>query len=98
MINFPLQKHYDWDRSGSVFAVKPLKLYSIVKIIRLIRGADDYNGWNLNRESPKVGETGTIVEILYAKDLLDCYVVEKADLDGTTIWLSDFVEEELEPI
>jgi hypothetical protein len=78
--------------------VKQLKPYSIVRVIKLIRGIEEYNGWKVNRRNPKVGETGTIVEILHAKNLADCYVVENVNSDGATIWLADFFEEELEPI
>jgi hypothetical protein len=50
----------------------------------------------VNRRSPQVGDTGTIVEILGAAGLPDVYVVECVDSDGRTLWLGDLIAQELE--
>ena len=78
-------------------AVKELKQYSMVRVVRLLHPPDRYNGWGLNRRSPQVGDVGTIVEILHAPGLPDSYVVEACDPDGSTIWLGDFDASELAP-
>lgn len=67
--------------------------YSSVKIVKLIQGKSDYNGWNTNKRLPKIGDTGTVVEILEAEGNIKRFVVECIDRNGLTIWLSDFCEE-----
>jgi hypothetical protein len=79
--------------------VKKIKLYSKVRIVKLIQNPDDYDGWKLNKRPPQIGDEGYLIDILNAKGWPDKYVVEKADpLDGVDIWLSDFYEEEIEPL
>jgi hypothetical protein len=45
-----------------------------------------------------VGDIGIIVDILEAPDGTIGFVVERSGPDGVSIWLSDFTEEELEPV
>jgi hypothetical protein len=75
-----------------------LKEYSKVRIRKLTQNIDDYDGWNLNKRRPKIGEIGTLIDIIHADGLPDKYVVEKCDSEGIPIWLSDFYEEELEDV
>ena len=52
-----------------------------------------------NSGAPSVGDVGTLLEVLHAPGLDNRYVVECVhDTDGTTVWLSDFSEDELEPV
>lgn len=74
-----------------------LKEYSKVRIHKLVQNPDAYDGWQVNQCPPKVGDTGTLIDILSAQGLPDKYVVEKTDSNGVSIWISDFFEEELEP-
>jgi hypothetical protein len=72
--------------------------YQLVRIRYLLHATDTYNGWGFNICSPQVGDIGTIVDILQACGLRDSYIVEAVQPDGTTLWLGDFVAEELEAI
>lgn len=75
-----------------------LKQYSMVRIKNMLNTPEHYDGWKVNQRPPQIGDTGAIVEILKAKGLPDCYVVENVANNGSTIWLADFFAEELEVI
>ena len=77
--------------------MKPLSLYSQVRLKRLLRNPQEYDGWKLNKRNPEVGDIGNLIDILHAKELPDHYIVEKTESDGSTTWLGEFVAEELEP-
>ena len=70
----------------------------MVRIVKLLRQPDDYDGWGLNKHSPQIGDTGYIVEILQASGLPNNYIVECSRRDGTTVWLGEFLAEELESV
>lgn len=85
-------------RSGPVAARHPsLKLYGGVRVCRLDRPPESYDGWGANQRPPAVGDPGTLIDILEASGLPDRFVVESSSPDGITIWLADFSAEELEP-
>ena len=74
-----------------------LRQYEVVRVCKLLRSPSAYNDWRVNQRSPKVGDVGTIVEILGAPpESSGCYVVESSDSNGMTIWLAEFGCEELE--
>ena len=74
-----------------------LQQYDIVRVSQLLKEPADYNGWGVNQRAPRVGEVGTIVDILQASGLSDCFVVECCDPNGVAVWVGDFASEELEP-
>ncbi len=41
-------------------------MYREVRIRRLLRPAGAYDGWGFNQRAPRVGEVGTLIDILYA--------------------------------
>ncbi len=71
--------------------------YSMVRVSRLMRPPEDYDGWGVNQQPPRLGDVGTVVEILEAAGYPHKYVVEAADPNGATVWLAEFYAEELEP-
>jgi hypothetical protein len=75
---------------------RKLSLYSLVRVRKMVEPVDSYDGWKYNRKVPSIGEIGTLIEILYAKDLPPKYVVESIAEDGSPLWLSEFWAEELE--
>jgi len=76
-----------------------IALYSLVRICALIDPSINRDGWGFNKRTPVVGETGVLIDILKTDGWSDHYIVENSDpSDGTTIWLSDFLREELEPL
>lgn len=75
-----------------------MRVYREVRIRRLLRQADAYDGWGFNQRAPRVGEVGTLIDFLKAPGAETRYVVELSGPDGATIWLGDFAAEELEPV
>ncbi len=75
--------------------MESLKEFDCVKIVRLLQSNRPYDGTVPVMRSPCVGDTGTIVHI-YASDGTDTvYAVENVDADGNTIWLADFLSDEI---
>ena len=72
--------------------------YQLVRIAKLLRAPEDYDGWKVNQRLPAVGDVGTLLDILRAAGQPDRYVVECSGPDGTTIWLDDFDAGELEAV
>lgn len=72
-----------------------LKEFDCVKIVRLLQPNRQYDGTAPVRRSPCVGDTGIIVYI-YASDGEDTiYAVENVEAEGHTIWLADFLSDEI---
>jgi hypothetical protein len=68
----------------------------VVRVARLLHALEQYDGWKQNQRPPRVGDTGTIVDVLGAPGVAMEYVVESLDADGATLWLGTFETEELE--
>jgi hypothetical protein len=76
----------------------PLKFYDVVRVIKVVRPVEDYDGWRINQRGPQVGDIGVFIELLQAPNLPDHYVVECSGSDGITIWLGEFLIDEIEPV
>jgi hypothetical protein len=76
----------------------PLKQYGLVRVRKLLKTPEHYNGWGINQKPPAIGDIGTLIDILTAKGLPNSFVVESSGPDGVSIWLGDFSEEEIEAI
>jgi hypothetical protein len=73
--------------------------YGLVRVKVVLRDSEEYDGWKFNQRPPRVGDIGTITDILHARGVPDHFVVEMSEPDtGKTIWLSEFEKEELEPL
>ena len=76
-----------------------LRQYGMVRVRQLLQPPGAYNGWRVNQRPPQVGDVGTVLDIFPGVDGgPDCYVVESSGPDGITIWLGDFMADELEPL
>jgi hypothetical protein len=75
-----------------------LNQYGLVRMRKILRSADECDGWRIKQRPPQIGDIGTIVEILHAPNLPIDYIVECSNSDGTAIWVSDFFAEEIEAI
>ena len=77
-----------------------LRQYELARVRELTSSEIDRDGWRINRRSPRVGDVGTLIDILQASGLPDRYVVECPSTlgDGSTEWLSEFTADELEPV
>ena len=74
-----------------------LRQYGLVRIRRLLNAPDTYDGWRVNQRLPRVGDVGTLLDVLTAPGHPDRYVVECSGEDGISVWLADFLAEEIEP-
>jgi hypothetical protein len=74
-----------------------MKRYDAVRV-KFLAAQAERKGWNVNARAPRVGDVGTVVEILSAAGQAAQYVVECVAPDGTTLWLADFTAEELEVV
>ncbi|HEY5137901.1 MAG TPA: hypothetical protein VIJ25_01080 [Methylococcales bacterium] len=68
--------------------------YDVVRVTQLIQLDRHYDGNEGVKRSPRVGDRGTIVHI--PPGINSRCIVECLDKDGFTIWLADFVIDELE--
>lgn len=60
-----------------------LNLYDLVRIVRLHKPPEAYDGWGVNQRPPQVGDTGCLLEILRAPGHPDCYAVEESGWPAT---------------
>ena len=72
------------------------KEYDTVKIRALKESKREFDGTELVKHPPQVGDEGAIIHILGFKDGEFKYVVEALNVNGETIWVADFWESELE--
>ena len=73
-----------------------MKKHDPVKIIRLLVPARPYEGTDGAKRAPQVGDTGTIVQMYAVAGKAVGYVVENIDSEGHTVWLADFLPEEIQ--
>jgi hypothetical protein len=70
------------------------KEYDEVKIIRLLENNRAFTGIETVSRSPQVGGIGTIAGL---DNSTKAYIVEMVNSQGYTIWLANFIPDELEP-
>lgn len=70
---------------------KALKENDVVRIVKLIEPLREFSGTEGVLRAPRIADEGTVVG--YFPPAL---TVEMVDEDGVTVWLADFVSEELE--
>lgn len=71
-------------------AFSELDVVRIARLLTLTRGVD---GTEAVVRQPRVGDIGAVVHVLGE----DRFVVECVDASGLTLWLAEFMAEELEP-
>ena len=74
--------------------------YSPVRVRQLLRSTDAYDGWGCNQRPPRVGDVGTVVDVMGTRGLPSShvYIVECCDPEGVPLWLGEFSAEEIEAI
>lgn len=75
-----------------------MKYLDCVKIVKLLKEKRDFDGTKGVMRSPAIGDTGTIVEVYRIDQKNAAYCVESINNEGYTIWLADFLPEEIHPI
>jgi hypothetical protein len=69
---------------------------SHVRVKNLLRSANEYDGWNINKRPPQIGDIGVIVDIQHGPNMPINYVVECCNSNEGTVWLCDLNFEEIE--
>jgi hypothetical protein len=72
--------------------------FQTVRIKALLREAREYDPFGGNERAPRIGDTGTVVDVGSRPAGKRNYIVECGRVDGTCAWIADFVEEELEAL
>ena len=73
-----------------------LKEFDTVKVVRLLDSERKYDGSENVMRPPRIGDTGAIVHIYSVDDKATGYMVENVAPNGYTIWLADFLPDEIE--
>ena len=69
--------------------------YDVVRVKKLLTPSRSFDGSQDIARAPKIGDEGAIVHLSETNDQTLC-VVECVNKEGRTVWLADFVPEELE--
>jgi hypothetical protein len=69
-----------------------------VKIIQLLESERHYDGTEGVKRAPQIGDEGTIVHVGVSDGKTVGYIVESIDSKGFTIWLADFLPDEIQAI
>jgi hypothetical protein len=73
-----------------------LREYDVVRVVRLLEQERSFDGTESVRRAPRIGDVGTIIHEYDPSHSGAPVVVEMVDEEGMTVWLADFVCEELE--
>jgi len=74
----------------------PLREYDVVRVARLDAPARDFSGTKGVSRPPRVGDEAIICHQYDPCDPKAVVAVEMADPEGRTVWLADFLPDELE--
>lgn len=74
----------------------PLREYDVVRVVRLDSSTRDFTGTESVKRAPRIGDEGTICDQCDPDDPKAPVTVEMVDREGMTVWLADFVADELE--
>ena len=76
----------------------PLREYDEVRVVKLNAVTRDFDGTDAVKRAPQVGDVAVICHQYEPKDPHAAVAVEMVDKDGMTVWLADFLPDELELI
>ncbi|MAX24530.1 MAG: hypothetical protein CMJ19_08495 [Phycisphaeraceae bacterium] len=68
----------------------------IVRVVQLLKENRDYTCTEKIGRNPEIGDIGTVCHRLDIDNPLSPVMVEMVDENGLTIWLAEFLPEELE--
>jgi hypothetical protein len=72
--------------------------YDGVRVTKLLNPSRTFSGTEGVTRPPKVGDEAIICHQYHPQDASAAVAVELVDSQGRTIWLADFLPQELEPI
>ena len=73
-----------------------IREYDTVRVVELRTPNRHFSGTSGASRPPRVGDVATVCHVYDPKDSLAPVAIELVRDDGATIWLADFVSEELE--
>src|SRR5258705_13537124 len=79
-------------------SMETLSEYDSVKVVRLLQSERPYDGTSTALRAPQIGDTGAIVHIHFVDGKASGYIVENVAPDANTIWLADFMPNEIEKV
>jgi hypothetical protein len=85
-------------RRSMLCVMETLNEYDTVKVVRLLQSERRYHGTSTVMRPPQIGDTGAIVHIYFVQNEASGYIVENVAPDGNTIWLADFLPDEIEKV
>lgn len=66
-----------------------------VRVVQLLTPNRAFDGTEPIKRAPQPGDLGTVVHVHHQNSTPVLYTVEAVDSNGYTLWLADFVPEEL---
>ena len=78
--------------------METLNEYDTVKVVRILKSERPHDGTTRVMRAPQIGDMGAIVHIYLVDGEASGYVVENVAADGNTIWLADFLPDEIEKV
>lgn len=88
----------DREHPAGSYDAAGLRQYGLVRVRRQLNAPETYDGWRVNQRPPRAGDVGTLLDVLTAAGHPDRYVVECSGEDGVSVWLADFLADEIEPV
>lgn len=76
--------------------MKEIREYDVVRVVKLQKENRPFDGTAGVMRPPRIGDVGAVVHEYKPEDLTAPVRVENVDEKGMTIWLADFVRDELE--
>jgi hypothetical protein len=73
-----------------------LKEFDCVRVVSLRQPERPFDGTEGAMRPPRVGDSGAVVHVYCAEGGAAGYVVECVDAEGYTVWLADFLPDEIE--
>ena len=76
-----------------IISMRRLREHRKVRVVRLVQDSQAFSGTAGVSRAPAVGDVGVVV---HAYPNGEAYTIEKSDDQGRTVWLADFLPEEIE--
>lgn len=76
--------------------VNRIREFDIVRVVRLLERDRPFDGTVSVQRPPRLGDVATVVHEYDASHVNTPVAVEMVDEEGMTVWLADFLREELE--
>ena len=75
-----------------------MREYDCVKVIELLQSNRPYQGAASVMRPLSVGDIGAVVYVYSVQSEAVGYIVESVNEEGNTVWLADFLPDEIAPV